>query len=172
MNTIILFLITLSFQINTQAKSLSLGLLGFTYHNIPVSKDIAQQMPRKITSDGLLVWHPEFNLTFKNNESMIFNATLVSDCMGKDAYFLGAGREWDYQNHALSLVVGIYATEKVKNQKGIPSFIPKDQKYNYFPTPWIGYSYSVPLSQDTSLFFQINTNYFLIHSVTGLKFNF
>lgn len=164
-------LIVLLFYPPLFARTLSVGLIGVTYHNTEVNSSASEAMPRKLTKDGLFVFHPEVNITSVNDRGHLINTTFLYDCFDKLALNFSLGKEWKHDNHNLNLSGGIYVFEKNEFNKIDVISVPADSIRYYMPVVWLGYGYTLPVTSDYGLSFQVNTNYFLVYGSVGILFN-
>lgn len=164
----IILILMLFFGSSAAADTVTVGFAGLTYHNLPMVEKDGMFMPRKLDKIGLFVVHPEISLSYKWSNGFTLNSSLVSDCYGNAAGYLGAGKTWTYGNHDLFAVMGLYVRENAPptNMNGIEL-----GRHQMLPMPWLGYSYSLPVTQKTSVNVQLSSNYFLNHATLGLRRN-
>lgn len=153
------------------ADSVSLGLLGITSHGASSARQGAYAwMPRKITGFMQTVWNPELNFTYETN-NWLFNATYVSDCMNKDAYYVGMGKRWDItEGFYASILAGAYFVKDpifMNDFKRLEGF-----KNKVIFAPWISLEKDFKLSGGIHAFINVSSNIALTHSVTGIKYKY
>lgn len=79
---------------SASADEFSFAPGGMTLHYIPVSSVLAQNMPRKLTDDGRIVWNPGFFVNYRNELGLFASGGVVRDCYNNWAAYALAGREW------------------------------------------------------------------------------
>src|SRR4051812_2191379 len=95
----------------TGDTSVTLHGFGVTNHGQDQSEYAATQMPRKITSNGSFVWHPEFGVTVKTPHLQL-GALYLRDCFNKNAGTVYIGPKWDFLRYfSLGAIVGMYDRE-------------------------------------------------------------
>ena len=151
--------------------SVSLGLLGLSSHGLgSATQGAYEHMPRKVSKTGYTVWNPELNLTIESN-GWLLNTTYVSDCMNKDAYYLGVGYRWNVSETLhVSILGGAYFVKdpQFKNDfKRIEGF-----KDKVIFAPWLSLEKDFKVVGDLYAFIGVSSNVALTHAVTGFKFNY
>lgn len=166
----LIILITL-ISLNLSAESLNIGFFGITAHTAGGDLDYSDKMKRKIDKNGVFAHHIEFNMTYVNKDSFLINATMLKDCFDNDAYFLGAGKQWEISENLYGqFSVGIYARKNFAKNVNL-EIGSTHGKIDYIPTPWIGLKRNFPINNSWSISTQINTNVFLTHGTFGIEFN-
>lgn len=155
----------------THADSVSLGLIGITSHGASSASSGAYRwMPRKISSIMQTVWNPELNFTYERG-NWLFNATYVSDCMNKDAYYLGIGKRWNItDSFYASVLAGAYFVKDpifMNDFKRLEGF-----KNKVIFAPWISLEKDFKISGGVHAFINMSSNIALTHAVTGIKYKY
>lgn len=133
---------------------------------------MADQMPRKIMSNGVAVWHPEFNLSYKD-KGWLYNVTLLSDCFANPAVFFGMGPSWDLFNDWLtvSLPVGMYIRKSPKDGLKYPEWI-RHGGTDTIPIAWVSLQSDFSIVGKLKWSVQVASNYILTHGFIGLTWKF
>ena len=152
------------------AKDLRVGILGLTYHLYKQYDQIAKNMPRKIDSNGFLVWHPEINISYVN-ENKIINFTYLKDCLDNDSFHIGYGKEWTVNsNLKFGTMLGVLKRRE-------PIVVEKDNgqyriKYEemIIPYPQIYAEKSFKINDGYNLSIQASTSVVLTHINIGINY--
>lgn len=109
---LILCFVSLLATTNVSATELSIAPGGMTLHYIPVSSNLAENMPRRITDDGRFVWNPGLFVNYRNERGLFVSGGMVKDCYNNWAGYALAGREWIIESWLRwGLIGGLYGRQ-------------------------------------------------------------
>lgn len=113
-----------------EASEWSIAPGGMTFHYIPVSSSLAESMPRKLTTDGHLVWNPGLFVNFRNELGLFLSGGVIKDCYDNWAGYALAGREWIVKPwFRWGLIGGLYGRQLpnvIRNQEDGSTVIIED----------------------------------------------
>lgn len=155
MKTIIAIFITTIFYSNlSQAQERQLSLLGITLHGTSANKSAADEMKNRITSDGMLAFNPQINLTYVDGND-IKNASLIIDCYRNPAVFFGIGKKYLVtEKLELGYIGGLYIRQFPAREE-FELF--KVGNYQIIPTPSLLAQYKI----GEKTYLRMTSNYFI-----------
>lgn len=153
-----------------QAKDLRIGILGLTYHLDKQYDQIASNMPRKIDRNGFLVWHPEINISYIN-ENKILNFTYLKDCLNNDSFHIGYGKEWAVNSELkFGTILGILKRrDPILVEKSNGQYRIRYEEM-LIPYPQIYADKSFKLNDSYDLSIQASTSVVLTHVNIGINY--
>lgn len=152
MKSIILTMIAISQVAFAQERQIS--LLGVTLHGTAANKAAAIEMKNKITSDGLLAYNPQINLTYVDGHD-IKNVSLIIDCYRNPAAFFGVGKKYLVtENLELGYIGGLYIRQFPAREE-FELF--KVGNYQIIPTPSLIAQYKI----GEKTYLRMTSNYFI-----------
>lgn len=105
---LLIFLILISFSKLTKAEQ-QLSMFGLTVHGYAVGAWSAKEMRNKISSDGTFVINPQLNYSNIKDNGDLYNYSIVGDCYGNPAIFLGKGKRYKIDNDlSFGYLLGLY----------------------------------------------------------------
>lgn len=181
LSPIIVFLALLAATIvscESKAESLTVGLVGMTYHGFGYDKRYGKDMVRRLSSDGGYVWQPELAVTYKTDDLVVYNVSLVDDCFGHGALNLSVGKSTQVtENLSLSALIGFYARRTPPLPYGtynedLPTAFRHAINIDTVLMPWAAAQYNVPFTDKTAVSLQVATNLMITHAILGFKFDY
>jgi hypothetical protein len=148
------------------ADSLSLDVLGLTHHGVEVYT--TNEVVRRVSNDGNVVWNPEINVTYQK-ESRLYNLSVISDCFDNTAMFAGGGKSWEViEDLNVALVFGLYI-RKHPPRIVMPTFTSVGD-YDVLPLPWLSVRKEIRIDKVWSASVGLSSNYALTHGTFGLTY--
>lgn len=165
------YLLIILFSLNANSKNIRIGILGLTYHLAKQYDFISNNMPRKLDKNGYLVWHPELNISYINDNNNIFNFTYLKDCLNNDSFHIGYGKQWVINKNLKSgFILGLL---KRKDPILISNNIKGNRieyEDNLIPYPQIYLEKLIIINNNFDLSIQASSSIILTHINLGLSF--
>lgn len=164
------------------ATEITVSPIGMTLHGTQIPEVLANAMPKRVDSNGQLVWHPELSILLKTNKTQ-YSLTFLKDCFDKPAILAGAGEHYNFKHYKLGWIAGIYAREitkisyikEINNTYYLVTVRPKADFFNiskdlgtWEVMPMAFATLSIPISKRLET--NIGTNLVLTHINLGFKF--
>lgn len=165
------------------SNSLTISPVGLTLHGIKPGPEAASLMKNKVTSNGQVALHPEFNIMLKTDKWQ-YSAFFLKDCFDNPAGGLVLGPKMDLGKYVtIGAIGGLYirqnpvtssTTYKGRTDVKIQD-IPLAKSIGHTqiaPMAAATISFEVPITDKLSIETNAAINVFINHVTTGLKVRF